>query len=49
MPHIAGLDQPCSARLAFVREDAPFAGPLGLLENFGFGGQNAALAVRLWT
>ena len=49
MPHIAGLEQPCSTRLAFVREDAPFAGPLGLLENFGFGGQNAALAVRLWT
>lgn len=49
MPHIAGLEQPCSARLTFVREDAPFAGPLGLLENFGFGGQNAALAVRLWT
>ena len=22
---------------------------LGLLENFGFGGQNAALVVRLWT
>lgn len=49
MPSIAGLERPCSARLAFVREATPFAGPLGLLENFGFGGQNAALAVRLWT
>ena len=49
MPAIAGLERPCSARLAFVREELPFAGPLGLLENFGFGGQNAALVVRLWT
>lgn len=49
MPSIAGLEQPCSTRLAFVREETPFTGPLGLLENFGFGGQNAALAVRLWT
>ena len=49
MPSIAGLERPCSARLAFVREETPFAGPLGLLENFGFGGQNAALVVRLWT
>lgn len=49
MPSITGLERPCSAHLAFVREDTPFAGPLGLLENFGFGGQNAALAVRLWT
>ena len=49
MPSIAGLERPCSAQLAFVREATPFAGPLGLLENFGFGGQNAALVVRLWT
>lgn len=49
MPAIAGLEKPCSAHLAFVREESPFTGPLGLLENFGFGGQNAALAVRLWT
>ena len=49
MPSIAGLERPCSAHLAFVREETPFVGPLGLLENFGFGGQNAALVVRLWT
>lgn len=49
MPSVAGLERPCSAQLALVREETPFAGPLGLLENFGFGGQNAALAVRLWT
>ena len=49
MPSIAGLERPCSAHLAFVREETPFVGPLGLLENFGFGGQNVALVVRLWT
>ena len=47
MPRIHGLEQPCSGRLDFVRRPSPFPGPDGLLENFGFGGQNAALVVRL--
>ena len=47
MPRIRGLEQPCSPKLHFVRQACPFPGPDGLLENFGFGGQNAALVVRL--
>lgn len=47
MPRIRGLEQPCSPQLRFVRQACPFPGPDGLLENFGFGGQNAALVVRL--
>ena len=41
------LERPCSPRLDFVREPRPFPSSRGLLENFGFGGQNAALAVDL--
>lgn len=48
LPPVRNLCEPCSARVDFVRSPRPFPGPVGLLENFGFGGQNAALAVRLW-
>ena len=47
-PPVRNLREPCSDGLSFARTLRPFPGPLGLLENFGFGGQNAALAVRLW-
>ena len=47
MPLVRHLERPCSARLDFVREPRPFPSSRGLLENFGFGGQNAALAVDL--
>ena len=47
MPPVRHLDRPCSARLDFVREPRPFPSSRGLLENFGFGGQNAALVVDL--
>lgn len=47
-PGIRNLHEPCSARLSFACLPQPFPGPVGLLENFGFGGQNAALVVRLW-
>lgn len=49
MPPIRHLERPCSARLDFVRAPRPFPSGRGLLENFGFGGQNAALAVELWS
>lgn len=49
IPRIRNLDHPCSLRLNFAREHRPFPEQrAGLLENFGFGGQNAALAVRPW-
>lgn len=47
MPRVRNLSRPCSEKLDFVREERPFPGPVGLVENFGFGGQNAALVVRL--
>ncbi len=46
-PPIRNLGAPCSGRLDFALAPRPFPGPVGLLENFGFGGQNAALLVRL--
>lgn len=46
LPPIRNLCTPCSERLDFARSTRPFPGPVGLLENFGFGGQNAALLVR---
>lgn len=48
MPPVRHLERPCSGRLDFVREPRPFPSGRGLLENFGFGGQNAALVVELW-
>lgn len=48
MPRIRNLESPCSSRLDFARETRPFPERAGLLENFGFGGQNAALVVRPW-
>ena len=48
LPPIRNLLHPCSSNLDFVRTARPFPGPTGLLENFGFGGQNAALVVQLW-
>lgn len=51
MPPVRNLTTPESGRLDFVREARPLPdagnGSVGLLLNFGFGGQNAALAVRL--
>lgn len=48
LPPIRNLQTPCSEKLDFVRHARPLPGATGLLENFGFGGQNAALLVRLW-
>ncbi len=48
LPGIRNLHEACSTRLSFARSPQSFPGPVGLLENFGFGGQNAALVVRLW-
>lgn len=48
LPPIRTLQKPCSEKLNFVRAARSWPGATGLLENFGFGGQNAALLVRLW-
>lgn len=57
LPPVRNLSAPESGRLDFVREMRPLPrlsslsgagdGSVGLLLNFGFGGQNAALVVRL--
>ncbi|MEG6505717.1 beta-ketoacyl-[acyl-carrier-protein] synthase family protein [Nitratidesulfovibrio sp. 1201_IL3209] len=51
LPPVRNLSAPESGRLDFVREMRPLpgtgGGSVGLLLNFGFGGQNAALVVRL--
>ncbi len=47
IPAVRNLQTPCSPHLDFVREHRSLPGRIGLLENFGFGGQNAALIVRL--
>ena len=46
LPPIRNLRAPCSGLLDFAVATRPFPGPVGVLENFGFGGQNAALVVR---
>jgi 3-oxoacyl-[acyl-carrier-protein] synthase II len=47
-PEIRNLDVPCHPGLNFLRHQTE-AVPRGiLLQNFGFGGQNAALVVRPW-
>lgn len=51
LPPVRNLTTPESARLDFVHQPRPLPasgkGSVGLLFNFGFGGQNAALVVRL--
>ncbi len=49
LPGIRNLVQPCNDNLHFVRENRDFAAKTMLFENFGFGGQNAALVVKKWT
>jgi 3-oxoacyl-[acyl-carrier-protein] synthase II len=46
LPEIRNLRHPVSSRIDFVRAKRFFRGKLFLLENFGFGGQNAALVIR---
>ncbi len=46
LPEIQNLNQPCHDRVNFVRESTRYAANTVLFENFGFGGQNAALIIR---
>lgn len=47
LPPIRGATVFVRPDVRFVHTAAPFPGPEGLVESFGFGGQNAALALRL--
>lgn len=47
IPAIRNLTRPCSNQLDLAHTARPLPGPVGLLENFGFGGQNSALVVKL--
>jgi len=46
LPEIRNLREPCSPALPFVREGGERPTATWAVENFGFGGQNAALIVR---
>jgi 3-oxoacyl-[acyl-carrier-protein] synthase II len=48
LPEIRNLKQPCLEGINFVQAAKTLATHTMLLENFGFGGQNSALVVRLW-
>jgi len=46
IPEIRNLKEPCSGKINFVRNGGAFSFGTCVIENFGFGGQNAALIVR---
>jgi 3-oxoacyl-[acyl-carrier-protein] synthase II len=48
LPEIRNLREPCLPDLNFVRSATNCSPETMLLENFGFGGQNAALVVKKW-
>jgi 3-oxoacyl-[acyl-carrier-protein] synthase II len=48
-PWIRNLEEPCSPDLKYLRTYGESVAPRSiLLQNFGFGGQNAALVIRPW-
>jgi len=48
LPAIRNLTHPCLGEIDFVQEAKELQGNTMLLQNFGFGGQNSALVVKLW-
>jgi len=46
LPEIRNLENPCAPEIDFVRKGRQSRGGVFLIENFGFGGQNAALVVK---
>jgi 3-oxoacyl-[acyl-carrier-protein] synthase II len=48
LPPIRNLDEPCRPDLNFVRRPVRIKPRALVLQNFGFGGQNAALVIRPW-
>jgi 3-oxoacyl-[acyl-carrier-protein] synthase II len=47
-PHVRNLDAPCNTSLNYLCSGGRAAPGNILLQNFGFGGQNAALVIRPW-
>ncbi len=47
-PYIRNLETPCNAGLNYLRPKTAINPSVILLQNFGFGGQNAAVVVRRW-
>ncbi len=47
-PHVRNLETPCNTGLNFLLSNTTAEPSALLLQNFGFGGQNAALVVRRW-
>ncbi len=47
-PVIRNLETPCRPELNYLRSDDTVPSGVTLLQNFGFGGQNAALIVKPW-
>lgn len=48
IPQIRNLNEPCHPRVDFVRKPMAYSPSTVMIENFGFGGQNAALVLRKW-
>ena len=48
IPPIRNFSKPCNANIDYVTELSTPTGNNILLENFGFGGQNSALVLRIW-
>jgi 3-oxoacyl-[acyl-carrier-protein] synthase II len=46
LPKVRNLEHPCAEGIDFVRTGRHTTGQVFVIENFGFGGQNAALVVR---
>ena len=49
LPPVRNLRSPCHLRVNFVRNPIRDSPRTMMIENFGFGGQNAALLIRRWT
>ncbi|HPJ97813.1 MAG TPA: beta-ketoacyl-[acyl-carrier-protein] synthase family protein, partial [Syntrophales bacterium] len=47
LPKIRNLEQPCERGIDFVHTGRHVRGKTFIIENFGFGGQNAALVIKL--
>ncbi len=47
-PYIRNLQTPCQSRLCYLQRGREVVSGNILMENFGFGGQNAALVIRPW-
>lgn len=47
LPKIRNLEQPCAQEIDFVHTGRHVQGKMFIIENFGFGGQNAVLVIKI--